>query len=93
MVLRAIEQQDIKKDIKSLRLFGSYLHGKPRKDSDIDLLVEFLPQSRVGFFYLVNMQNTIEQFLGKKIDLQTPEALSKYFRANVLKEAEHIYGQ
>jgi len=88
-----MEQSDLKKEIKSLRLFGSCLHGKQSKDSDIDLLVEFLPQSRIGFSRLVAMQNIFELFLGKRIDLQTPEALSKYFRDDVLKQAEQIYEQ
>jgi uncharacterized protein len=93
LVRQAIEQRGFKKDIKSLRLFGSYAYGQPRADSDIDLLVEFTPQSKVGFFRLVNMQSAIEQFVGKKIDLQTSDALSKYFRDDVIKKAENVYGQ
>jgi len=87
----AIEENPFKKEIKRISLFGSYLNGKPKKDSDVDLLIEFLPSSRIGFFKLVNIQNAIEHHVGKKIDLLTPESISKYFRAKVLKQAEIIY--
>lgn len=90
-VQRAIEQEPLKKDIQKVSLFGSYLSDKPREDSDIDLLIEFSPSARIGFFRFVGIQENIEKFLGKKVDLLTPEALSKYFRADVLKQAEVIY--
>ncbi|MBI5701798.1 nucleotidyltransferase domain-containing protein [Candidatus Saganbacteria bacterium] len=93
LILRAIEENNLKEDIKSIRLFGSYSYGKPNKDSDVDLLVEFSPKSKVGFFRLVNIQNIIEKYVGKKIDLQTPDALSKYFRSDVFKKAEPVYGK
>jgi predicted nucleotidyltransferase len=93
LVRQAIEQRGLNKEIKRIRLFGSCLHGKSREDSDVDLLVEFFPQSRIGFFRLINMQNEIEKFVGKKVDLQTPEALSKYFKDDIIKEAENIYEQ
>lgn len=93
LIVQAIEENNLKKELKSVRLFGSYLYGKPNKNSDIDLLVEFSPDAQIGFFRLVNIQNIIEKYVGKRIDLQTPQALSKYFRSDVIKKAESIYGQ
>jgi len=91
LIIKAIQENNLKKELKSVRLFGSQLYGKPNKNSDVDLLVEFSPDARIGFFRLVNIQNIMEKYLGKKVDLQTPDALSKYFKADVLKKAESIY--
>ena len=90
-IKEAIEKNPFKKDIKKVSLFGSYVNGAPREDSDVDLLVEFNPQARVGFFKLVEIQESIGNHIGRPIDLLTPEAISKYFREKVLREAEIIY--
>ena len=78
-------------EINRASLFGSYLHGNERADSDVDLLVEFKPSATVGLFELVSMQRRIGDFLGKKVDLLTPNSISKFFRDKVLDEAELIY--
>lgn len=91
LIAKAIENNPLLDQIKKISLFGSYLSNRPRADSDIDLLIEFNPDAHIGFFKLISIQNSIEEKVGKKIDLLTPEALSKYFREKVLKEAEIIY--
>ena len=67
------------------------LHGDARPDSDVDLLVEFLPQRRASLFDLGGMLMEIRDLAGREIDLRTPEDLSRYFRAQVLREAELLY--
>lgn len=79
------------KDIQKVSLFGSYLSGKPEKDSDVDLLIEFTPKAKVGLFKLVQIKDDLEGYVNKPVDLLTPEQLSKYFRDEVLKQAEIIY--
>ncbi|KAF0134124.1 MAG: nucleotidyltransferase [Candidatus Saganbacteria bacterium] len=91
LVKKAIENDNLKKEIKKVSLFGSYLKGIPQEDSDVDLLIEFTPSARIGFFKFVGVQQNIESMVGKKIDLLTLEALSKHFRTAVLKEAETVY--
>lgn len=76
-------------NIKRLSLFGSYLHDTAGFDSDVDLLVEF--KEPVGFFALSDMLHYFEEHLGKKVDLLTPNSLSKYFRDEVLAQAEQVY--
>ena len=90
-LLQAVESNPHRSDIKSVSLFGSYIHGTADEDSDIDVLVEFMPEATVGFFKLARIQRSIAEFIGRKVDLLTPEALSKYFRDKVLQEAERIY--
>ena len=78
-------------DIRRLALFGSALRDDFRGDSDIDVLVEFVPGTRVGFFALAGMQDELSKILGREVDLRTPQCLSRYFRDEVLAEARNIY--
>ena len=76
--------------INKLALFGSILHDDFRPESDIDVLVEFLPEARVGFSF-IRMQDELTLILGRRVDLHTPATLSKYFREEVLREAKVQY--
>jgi len=86
-----IEKSPFKDDIKKAFLFGSHASGKAKKTSDIDLLIEFTPNARIGFFKFIEIQENFERSLNKRVDLLTPEALSKYFKKEVLKKAEIVY--
>lgn len=88
-VIGAIKNDPNRHYIKSISLFGSHLHGDDRDDSDIDLLLE-LNQS-IGFFKLAEIQLSLEEKLGRKVDLVTKNSLSKYFRNAVIKEAKKLY--
>ena len=75
--------------VKRVSLFGSQLHQSASGESDIDLLVEF--SAPVGYFDLVGMEQDLGKSLGQRVDLVTPGSLSKFFRADVLREAELLY--
>jgi predicted nucleotidyltransferase len=77
--------------IRRLALFGSILRDDFGPDSDVDVLVEFEPAARVGFFRLMNIQAQLSELLGHKVDLNTPGFLSDRFRDEVLREAEDQY--
>ncbi len=80
--------------IKKLALFGSVLRDDFRPDSDIDVLVEFEPGRGPGFFGLFDMQEELSGlFGGRKVDLRTPQELSRYFRDDVVAHAEVQYVQ
>ena len=83
------EKADFPNAVKKISLFGSYLNGIPRRDSDVDLLVDFTRP--VGFFDFVRIQEKFGAVLGRKVDLATSRSLSKHFRDAVLREAEIIY--
>ena len=75
--------------IKSLALFGSVLRDDFRPDSDIDVLVEFQPGSTPGFLKLACIESELSALFGnRKVDLRTPQDLSRHFRDRVLREAE-----
>ena len=76
--------------IRKLAIFGSILRDDFRPDSDVDVLVEFLPSVRVGLAF-IRMQGELSVILGRKVDLHTPASLSKYFRDEVLQEAKVQY--
>ncbi len=80
--------------IRKLALFGSALRDDFRVSSDVDILVEFEPYARVGFFELYDMEQELSGMLGgRTVDLNTPRCLSKYFRDEVVAEAEVVYGE
>lgn len=81
-----------KQHIRRLSLFGSTLAGTARPDSDIDLLVEFEPGHEPGLLGLATMEAELAEMLGgKKVDLRTPQDLSRHFRDQVLRTAEVQY--
>jgi len=79
-----------KNHIRRLSLFGSVLRDDFRPDSDVDVLVEFEPGQTPGFAFF-EMEIELSGILGRKVDLNTAGFLSKYFRDEVLSEAEVQY--
>jgi uncharacterized protein len=80
--------------IRKLAFFGSVLRDDFRPGSDVDVLVEFIPGAAVGFFKLYDLEQELSRILeGRKVDINTPKSLSKYFRDKVLSEAEVQYVQ
>ena len=80
-----------KHHICTLKLFGSALRDDFTPESDIDLLVEFEPEVRMGLFGFHDVEAELSELLGRKVDLNTADSLSKYFREEVLAEAETLY--
>jgi predicted nucleotidyltransferase len=67
------------------RIFGSVLQGEDTEDSDLDLLVD--ATERTTLFDIVTIERELQEALGVRVDVQTPESLSKRFRDVVLGEA------
>jgi predicted nucleotidyltransferase len=79
--------------IRRLAVFGSALRADFRPDIDIDILVEFEPEHIPGLFGIARMERELSVLLGRKADLRTPEDLSRYFRSQVMDEAEVQYAE
>ena len=77
-------------NIRRLALFGSVLGDDFTADSDVDVLVEFEPGTRLGLKFFA-LQEELSLILGRKVDLNTAGFLSKYFRDKVIEEAEDQY--
>lgn len=78
--------------IRRLAVFGSILTDEFRPDSDVDLLVEFEPGKTPGLEFF-GIQRELSGLIGRHVDLNTYEDLSRYFRDEVLAEARPIYGK
>jgi predicted nucleotidyltransferase len=78
--------------VARLSLFGSILRPDFGPQSDIDVLVEFLPGQTPGLFAFAGMQMELTSLLGgRRVDLRTSGDLSRYFRDDVLRGAELQY--
>lgn len=77
-----------RKQIRKLSFYGSVLRDDFTKESDIDVLVEFEPGAKVGLIGFAGMAIELEKILGQKVDLNTQECLSRYYRDKVLAEAK-----
>ena len=77
--------------IRQLSLFGSILRDDLGPDSDVDVLIEFEPGHVPGLIALNAMEGELSGILGHRADMRTPRDLSRYFRDEVLHEAEVMY--
>jgi predicted nucleotidyltransferase len=71
--------------IHSLSIFGSVARDQARKNSDVDILVDF--EKPVGLFEYARLKMYLEDVLGREVGLVTPEALRKELREDILREA------
>jgi predicted nucleotidyltransferase len=87
-----LENTDMLKKYKvnKLGIFGSYVKGKARKKSDVDLLVDF--EETIDLFEFIHLADDIQAILKTKIDLATPDAIKPYIRSKVMSEVEWIEG-
>jgi len=76
--------------IRRLALFGSVLREGFSPESDVDVLVEFEPGHVPGLAFF-SMERKLSEILSHKVDLNTPQFLSPYFRDQVLAGAEAQY--
>jgi len=77
--------------IRRMALFGSVLRDDFTPESDIDVLVEFEPDVRLGLIGLGEIEADLSDLFGRRVDMNTEDTLSKYFRDKVLSQAETLY--
>jgi len=73
--------------VKSIALFGSYVRDEQTQSSDVDILVEF--SEPVGFLF-IHLADYLEEILGVKVDLLTPDAIKPNRRKYILDELEYV---
>ena len=89
---RKIQRFCSKHHITSLRLFGSVLTSKFTRKSDVDVLVEFDRKHIPTLFQFVDIEEELSELFGREVNLKTPGSLSRFFRNDVLSQAEYLYG-
>lgn len=77
--------------IQELSLFGSVVRDDFSPESDVDVLVKFAPEKRIGLFGLAEIEAELSDMLGRKVHLNTAGSLSRYLRDDVLAEAVTLY--
>jgi hypothetical protein len=80
-----------KHGIERLSLFGSVLRDDFGPDSDVDVLVEFKPGTRIGLIRLAGLELQLGAIIGRKVDLNTPGFISLNLRPTVMTESEIQY--
>jgi hypothetical protein len=79
--------------IRRLAVFGSALRDDFGPESDVDVLVEFEPEARVGFLALARAARDLSALLGRSVDLVPQGGLKPLVRDEVLAEAEVLFAQ
>jgi predicted nucleotidyltransferase len=77
--------------VRELAVFGSAARGEMRPDSDIDLLVEFLPDAEIGLLEHAGLMLDLSELLGRKVDLVSKRGLKPLIRDSILREARPVY--
>jgi predicted nucleotidyltransferase len=75
--------------VKRLGLFGSFVRNTADLNSDVDLLVEF-EGGKKSFDNFMELGVYLEALLNRKVELVTPQSLSKYIGPNILKEVKDV---
>ncbi|MBN1508380.1 MAG: nucleotidyltransferase family protein [Sedimentisphaerales bacterium] len=75
--------------VRRLGLFGSFVRGEQRADSDVDLLVEF-QEGEKTFDHFIQLSFLLEDLLGRRVELVTPDALSPHIGPYILREVEYV---
>jgi predicted nucleotidyltransferase len=73
--------------VKNIAIFGSYARGEQTKESDVDVLVEF--SGPVGFLF-IHLADYLEEILGVKVDLITPEAIKPNRRKYIMEDLTYV---
>lgn len=63
--------------ISELALFGSALRENYTEKSDIDLLVEFIPDSGITLFNIVDLKEEFEKLFGREVDIVSKNAVKR----------------
>jgi predicted nucleotidyltransferase len=86
--LKPFLQQKYK--VKEIGIFGSYVKGKEKKTSDIDILVEFEEEAEIGLIEFVHLENYLTDLLGIKVDLVLKRALKPNIGSRIMQEVIYL---
>ncbi len=91
LIKRILEQRERLSSlgVTSIGLFGSFVRGEQTASSDIDLLVEFTPENHT-FDNFMDVSFLLEEILGRRVEVVTPEGLSPHIGPHILKEVERV---
>ena len=76
--------------VKEIGIFGSYLRGEAKEESDLDILVEFDPEAKISLLDFVELENYLSDLLGVKVDLVERSALKPRIGKQILGEVVYL---
>ena len=91
MPLPAIQKICNRYSVAELAVFGSAIRDDFRPDSDIDLLVTFHPEARIGLVAFVGLQQELSDLLQRPVDLVSKRGLKPVIRDEILASARVLY--
>jgi predicted nucleotidyltransferase len=74
--------------VKRWGVFGSFVRGQQSTSSDVDILVEF-EQGKKSFDNFMHLAFFLEEQVGRRVELVTPESLSPHIGPHILREVEY----
>jgi len=77
-----------KYNVKRIGIFGSFVRGKQKKGSDLDILVEF--ETPIGFFDFIRLENLLSRVLRQKVDLVSKRAIKPAVKKEIIKEVQYV---
>jgi hypothetical protein len=83
-------REELKKQygIKEIGIFGSFVRGEAKEDSDVDILVEF--EKPIGFFKFLELEEYLSNLIGRKVDLVSKKALKPHIGKYILEEVVKV---
>lgn len=77
--------------VSELAVFGSVLREDFREDSDVDVMVSFLPSAHIGLVAFSKMELELSEIIGRRVDLVTKGGLKPLIRDSILSQSETLY--
>jgi predicted nucleotidyltransferase len=76
--------------VKEIGIFGSYIRGKQKKRSDVDILVEFEESASLSLLDFIGLENYLSEVLGVKVDLVEKHTLKPRIGKRILEEVVNV---
>ena len=88
-----IREYCARQPIRRLSVFGSAARNELTPESDIDLLVEYLPDAPISLFDMGGHLTDLSGIIGRRVELCTPNGLSPYIRDEIIESAKLIHAK
>ena len=85
-----IHKDELRKEygLKEIGVFGSYVRGAQKADSDLDILIEF--EKPVGFVKFLRLEKRLSDLLGVRVEMVTKKALKPFIGKRILQEVIYV---
>jgi uncharacterized protein len=78
-------------DVVFMVVFGSYVRGEQKKNSDIDIAIKYDISSKKTYFDIIDLEDKLSSIFGKKVDLGIYDSINPYIIEQIKKEMIVLY--